>query len=57
MFSIEFFLCVIPSLEVFKLKICLTNCIKQCLAKICFNPNKSGIGGKPLTFVHNDFTP
>ena len=22
-----------------------------------FNPNKSGIGGKPPTFVQNDFTP
>ena len=22
-----------------------------------FNPNKSGIGGKPTTFVRNDFTP
>ena len=21
------------------------------------NPKKSGIGGKPPTFVHNDFTP
>ena len=26
--------------------------------KCCFfNPNKSGIGGKPPTFVQNDFTP
>ena len=22
-----------------------------------FNPNKSGIGGNPPTFVQNDFTP
>ena len=24
---------------------------------LCFNPNKSGIGGKSPTFVQNDFTP
>ena len=24
---------------------------------LSFNPNKSGIGGKPQTFVQNNFTP
>ena len=29
-----------------------------CVAYVInFNPNKSGIGGKPPTFVQNDFTP